>query len=180
MTATDSKPCLILPLGTLARVERLLTDLLGAQRGLLDAVRAHRDAIRQADTRRIGACVAEQGARLACIDALERERQALVAEVLAAQPAGQARPLITLSRLAEQASSPTREQMLVRAEEVRTAMRAVQDEQRLVRVVSAALGAHMEGLMRQVARRLSAAGVYSRGGYVAATPELACGLDLRS
>lgn len=54
----------------------------------------------------------------------------------------------------------------------------IETQNSTLRTATAVLISHMEGLMRQVARRLSHSGTYGRKGYVETVPTVVSAVDL--
>lgn len=161
------------------QLETLLTGLLRAHEHLLDASSAQRDAVRTANPAAIQQASDRQANALRVIAALEDQRRALVNSMTAGLPrrAAGAGP-VTLTELANQMPEPQRTRLIDLAARVRTAVELAANEQRTLKAATTSLVAHMEGLMRQVARRLSHAGTYGRRGMIESTPAVVSGLDL--
>lgn len=166
-------------------LESLLSSLLSEHEAWLGEVRAHRDAVRRAD----GAGVQEKSQRqarlLERIAGLEEKRAGLINRVAASADfqvaeasGGRAKGPLTLRGIAEMLDEPQRSRLLAWAQRLRALIEQVQTENRTVRAAATSLMAHMEGLMRQVARRLSHAGTYGSRGIVEACPGVATAVDL--
>ena len=117
---------------------------------------------------------------LAEIATLEERRRSLVNTMLSL---GGIRKVsgtgpITLTDIAHQMPEPARTRLVELARDVRLAVEKAADQQRTLRAATATLLAHMEGLMRQVAQRLSHAGTYGRRGLIESVPAVISGLDL--
>ncbi len=162
-------------------LESLLTDLLGAHERLLAASIEQRQAVRGADPALVQRATQLQTESLHEIAALEDCRRELVADLTASMPrrAPGSGP-VTLSELARMMPEPQRTRLVELASRVRICVERAADEQRTLRAATGSLVAHMEGLMRQVARRLSHAGTYGRRGMVESVPAVVSGLDLVS
>lgn len=165
-------------------LERLLRALLSAHESLLDVTRRHHQAVRQADPTRCRHLLDEEQRVLASIAELEVSRQALVqramkeAAHLVGTPGGPA-TLARLRDLALLAPPERRPTLLDLSDRLRSLIQVVQQEQALLRVVTRVLTAHMEGLMRQVARSLSHTGTYAKGGVIPAGAPVVTSLDVR-
>jgi hypothetical protein len=165
-------------------VPTLSEDLRGLLQALLDRHEAmlrhtalHHEAIRQADARRCEQIVREEQATLAAIADLELKRQSLVARAMREiTPAP--KNLSRLSDIALHCPDAERTELLEMSARLRKSIERLQQEQNLLRVVSRVLMAHMEGLMRQVARSLSHAGTYGQRGVVAGN-QIVTSLDVR-
>ena len=66
------------------------------------------------------------------------------------------------------------------AERLRELLARLQREHAALKEASLALAGHMEGLMRQLSKRLSHAGTYGRTGMVESRVQVVSALDLRS
>lgn len=158
-------------------LRELLTALLSRHEAMLRHTRQHHEAIRQADVRRCEQIVREEQATLAAIADLELKRQSLVARA-AREITPAPRNLSRLSDIALHCPGGERTELLELSARLRKAIESLQQEQNLLRVVSRVLVAHMEGLMRQVARSLSHAGTYGQRGVVAGH-QIVTSLDVR-
>lgn len=146
-------------------------EILG---GLLDE---QRDAVRRADPDSLGS-IAERHARtLARIADLESARAELVRKwpLPAAHIPGKP---ITLRDLARALPEPGRTECLALSARLRDVLDATRTAAGVLRTASSSLLAHMEGLMRQVSRRLSHAGTYGRTGEVEPVASVVSALDL--
>jgi len=154
-------------------LESLLRELAVHQTDLLALATEHRAAIARADTGAIASCVERQAAILERSRASEQRRRTLV-ETWAPRERG-----ITLTDLASRVEEPARTRLLALGGQVRTLVERLARENRIVRAATESLMAHMDGLVRQVARRLSQSGTYSRRGGIDAGTPLVAGIDLR-
>lgn len=155
----------------------LLQALLERHEALLQHTLHHHEAIRQADTRRCEQIVRDEQATLAAIADLELKRQSLVARA-AREITPTPKNLSRLSDIALHCPDAERTELLELSARLRQTIERLQQEQNLLRVVSRVLMAHMEGLMRQVARSLSHAGTYGQRGVVAGN-QIVTSLDVR-
>lgn len=156
----------------------LLTEFIAQHEALLRQTTEHHEAIRQADPLRCDRIMQAERATLARIAELESQRQQLVKRAqneIRPAPASLAR----LSDLARCAPEAIRTNLIELAERLKSLVARVQEEQNVVRVVSRVLLAHMEGLMKQVARSLSHAGTYAKTGAVGAGAPIVTSLDIR-
>ncbi|HRJ50481.1 MAG: flagellar export chaperone FlgN [Phycisphaeraceae bacterium] len=161
-------------------LESLLHDLTVAHERLWRSSSGLREAIRSADPSGVERATADQSASLGAIADLEERRRALVGEItsIGACPAGFAGRPVTLTDLASMAPEPCRARLMEAAECLRRCVAQAAEAQRTLRSASSSLLAHMEGLMRQVAQRLSHAGTYGRRGVIEGSPAVVSGLDL--
>lgn len=155
----------------------LLQALLERHDAMIRHTAQHHEAIRQADIRRCEQIVREEQATLAAIADLELKRQSLVARAMREiTPAP--KNLSRLTDIALHCPDAERTELLELSARLRKTIERLQQEQNLLRVVSRVLMAHMEGLMRQVARSLSHAGTYGQRGVVAGN-QIVTSLDVR-
>lgn len=155
----------------------LLQALLERHEAMLRHTIEHHEAIRQADARRCEQIVRDEQATLAAIADLELKRQSLVARATR-EITPSPRNLSRLSDIALHCPDSERTELLELSARLRKTIERLQQEQNLLRVVSRVLMAHMEGLMRQVARSLSHAGTYGQRGVVAGN-QIVTSLDVR-
>ncbi|MBY0114240.1 MAG: flagellar protein FlgN [Phycisphaerales bacterium] len=155
----------------------LLIAFLERHEALLRHTKQHHEAIRQADVRRCEQIVRDEQATLAAIADLELKRQSLVARAMR-EIVPTPKSLTRLSDIALHCPDATRPELLELSARLRRTIENLQQEQNLLRVVSRVLMAHMEGLMRQVARTLSHAGIYGQRGVVASS-QIVTSLDVR-
>lgn len=149
---------------------------------LLDQAVLHREALRRADGEGVEVAARAQGVVLAEIADIETRRAALV-NAAAESPGIRPRlapGLVTLRSLAAALPEPERGRLLREAEELRALVQRAQEETRTIKAATLSLVAHMEGLMRQVARHISHAGTYCRRGFVDAVPGVVSAIDLRT
>jgi hypothetical protein len=158
------------PLGP--QLESLLRELASVQTALLALSAEHRAAISRADADTIQSSVTRQAQLLDRARAAETRRKALV-EVWAPRERR-----VTLTDLAARVEEPARARLLALGAQVRAMVERLARENRVVRIATESLMAHMDGLVRQVARRLSQSGTYSRrGGFDPGAP-IPAGIDL--
>ncbi|HEX2836540.1 MAG TPA: flagellar protein FlgN [Phycisphaerales bacterium] len=164
------------------RLDTLLDALASAYTRLADASDAHREAIRTADTRGVEAAVQRQTVLFRELQKLDHQRRELVALAHASFPALRKTPAerTTLTQLAATAVDTRRGELAVKAGNLRSIVASVQERNASIRSAAASLLAHMEGVMRQVARQMSHTGTYSRRGVVEAAAGVVSAVDLRS
>jgi hypothetical protein len=164
-------------------LDEMLAGLLEAYESCARAVTEHRDAIRRADSPAMQRAAARQSTALSRIAELEQSRRDLVASAEASghwqSVAGNAQ-IITLSGLVDRLPEPRRTPLAERAHALKIVMRAVHTQQRTLGAAVQSLAAHIEGVMREVARTLSHAGTYGRRGIVDANAAVVTALDIRS
>lgn len=162
-----------------ATLEAVLEAMIAEHQRLLDAARRHRRAISEADAPAIAECIRDQSAIVQRIATLERER----ADAVRGAVIDASGPAPTLAILAAALPGAARERLLSLRERLLCVLESLRREHEVIRAAAAALAAHMDGLMRQVGRRLSQAGTYDRpagagGGEAAWRPPVATALDL--
>lgn len=161
-------------------LESLLNALLSEQQALLSELKFHREALRKANGAAVQSSVDRQAGALRRIAALEDKRASLVKLAVASpgfKPAA-GKPAVTLSQLASMVEEPARTRLIALAEQLRSVISDCQREQGTLKAATSSLVAHLEGLMNQVARRLSHAGTYGRRGVVEATSGVVMAIDL--
>ena len=161
------------------QLEQILAGLRQCHAELLELAGEQRAAIRAADGAALGRTVARQAETLERLAELEQGRQAITSELsdgLPRRPSG-AGP-ITVRDLAALAPEPWRTRLLEEAGALKTIVELLRDEHRTLRGATLSLLAHMEGLMRQVGRRLSHSGTYGRRGVVEAGATVISAVDV--
>lgn len=165
-----------------AELEALLRDLIAHHERMLSLCIAHAGALARADGPATARLIEEQQTVGRAIIDLDARRTRLVAGWNAGTPPTPGAPGGTLSALAARLPEPARARVLDLAARLRGILSALVDQQRVVARASETLLGHMQGLMAQVARKLSHAGIYARPGApvaVAGGPVVS-GLDVRS
>lgn len=163
-------------------LDGLLNAMIACQREMLDAGRAHREGIRQADGNAIEAAISTLTTIQSRSRSLDQRRRELVARAASSYPGLGSKPAtqITLTDLAGQAPSHDRAALLEKIATLRTIVTAVDLEARTLRAAATSLMAHMEGLVRHVGRTLSHAGTYGPRGVVDSRHLVVSSLDLSS
>ncbi len=160
------------------KLDGVLRSLLGEHERLLALAKEHQRAIAQADAAGLSSILAEQAEILHRVTGLEQLRRALVSRLAGAMPK-QGQPQ-TVTALAAHAPAPLRDRLTSVAAALRELLNTLHREHQAVRQAAETLSSHMEGLMRQVCRRLSHAGTYARGGGFDASVQVVSSLDVRS
>jgi energy-converting hydrogenase A subunit M len=155
----------------------LLGAMVPAHEQYLVLLAEHREAVRRASPSAAAEVTERQTACLERIAMFEQARRDLVQRVI---DAGHwpGRELVTLTGLAER-SGAMRQGLVDTASKLKVLITKVQHEQGVVRRVAQSLSAHIEGLMRTVAKASSHSGTYGRRGVVG-TSAVVTALDLRS
>lgn len=172
----------------IVELEELLQHLLSEHEELLALAGTHRQAIQNADPATLGECVQRQTEVTKRVGALESRRLALVSRLAEKmkplQRDGRAEGAVpdrpTITSIARGLAEPVRTRLVALADRLRELLARLQREHAALREASAALAAHMEGLMRQMAKKLSHAGTYGRRGLVESRVQVVSALDLRS
>lgn len=152
-------------------LEEVLASMLQEHEQLLSVTLQQRSALSQADHARVARCTAEQTRIHARIDALNRKRSTLL---VAFRPGVSLREVIA-------AIGPSRAEAIEElGQKLREVVIQVRREQDRLRLASSSLASHMQGLIQQIHRRLSHAGVYSTQGRVEAGAMVVSGLDVTS
>lgn len=158
-----------------------LRGLITAHEELLRLAAAHRSAISRADVRALTDIMNAQAAVVQRVSELEQQRQAAVAVLAKATAAGSGgTPKPTVSQLVRTLSDPMRSRLVALADRLREILNRLHAEQMALREAAETLSGHMEGLMRQVCRKLSHAGTYARSGVVDTSAPVVTALDVRS
>lgn len=154
------------------RLDSVYADLEGS-------VESHRAAIRAADAAAMAREVERQQSLLSALTGLDQDRLALIERFRGdGLIAPSSRP--RLRDLAGLAPEPDRSQLLSRTATLAARMARVNEAQAGLRTAASSLLAHMEGLVRHVARKLSHAGTYGRTGAVEGPSIGASAVDIRT
>lgn len=168
--------------GELLRLGEILAEMTREHQRWLVLIEQHREAVRAADPRRVERALESQRHLMANLASIEQTRQETVRSLWKrfGPPAQGAlnEPLPKLGVLLGVLPMPQRDSLRAQAQELRALIDRVRFEENSLRAATAALSAHIEGLMRHVGRRLSHAGTYGRRGVVEPTPALAAAVDL--
>jgi hypothetical protein len=112
---------------------------------------------------------------------MERDRQrAVMAMTHATGGAGSASAKPTVMQICKCLAAPWRERLLAAADKLREVLNRLHQEHTALRVAAQELSGHMEGLLRQVCRKLSHAGTYGRGGSIDSSVTVVTSLDVRT
>lgn len=158
------------PAALVDELTAVLAALLKEHEDLLPITIRHREAVATADMLALQQVNELQQQAAERIGRLEHRRGQLAAAL-----APHASP--TLPSLAA-AFPHARETLTTLAERIRDVASRISREQRAVRIAADALAEHMQGLMKQVARKLSHAGTYGRRGSVDSPVQVTTALDL--
>ncbi|MBX3357573.1 MAG: flagellar export chaperone FlgN [Phycisphaeraceae bacterium] len=162
------------------RLEDILDQLATHHQTLLDLARRQQAAIATADAPTLQRLVTLQNQAVQQIAALEHDRGMAVASIARAtgrQPS--ALPAAaSLSWLASGLDATARQRLSDAASRLMTILRSLRHEHEVIRAATTSLTTHMDGIIRQIARRLSHAGTYARHGGVDAGPTVQSALDM--
>jgi FlgN protein len=160
-------------------LESLLREMLAAHERLIETGDQHADAMKRADGDGVQAATERQRQTLQEIATLEQRRREVVAS-MSRDVRGRApgAGTLTLTELAAAQPEPQRTRLVELARRLRAIVTAAHEQQRTLRRSATELVAHMDGLMRQVARRVSHAGTYTRRGFVENPVQVMSGLDV--
>lgn len=161
------------------QLETALRQLAAAHEELLTLARVHRSALATANLPALSDCLNAQAAVMQRVGELERDRQRAVASMIAGVklPGGE-KPTIVM--LCKGLAAPWRERLLAAADRLREVLNRLHQEHTALRAAAQELSSHMEGLMRQVCRKLSHAGTYGRGGHIDSSVTVVTSLDIRT
>jgi len=153
------------------KVEPLVLELIEAHESMIKLLETHRAAISSADPRNIEPIISEERVLFDRIAELERRtREAL------GHKTGQGG--LKVSALAESLAEPARSRLASSASYLRALHARGEVLRSSVREASLAMAVHLDGLMRQVAQRLSHAGTYGQRGRVESAAPVVSGLDV--
>lgn len=172
---------------TASRVASELREVLeglGAEyAALVRILTEHAQAIRSADVPGIGRCAAAQEETLTRLSRLDQRRREVVAGACACLPglADQARrATLTVTQVAAALPGRDADALTALCERVKSLVAQSKALTEAVRISTVSLMQHVEGVMRQVSRKLSHAGTYGRRGVVETTQQVVTSLDMRS
>ena len=157
-----------------------MAGLITAHESLLALAAEHRAAITRADGAAVEDCARRQAELARAIAIQETERRHLLAKIFPARSGG-VDPRTPFAALAALLPEPFRARIAACAARLRELILRLQHEHRIIRSATTAIVAHMDGLLQQVAKALSHAGLYGPKGRLdqpAHAPPAPCGLDL--
>lgn len=173
----------------IAELETLLRELLVEHEQLLTVAEMQKRAIAGANTDALASCVHQQNVIVQRVAELEKRRLGLVARLgerlrpAQARKGGDAgivpdRP--TIAWLAQTFPEPTRGRVIAAADRLRELLVRLHKEHVALKDATTTLATHMEGVLRQVAGRMSHAGTYGRRGIVETRVQVVSTLDMKS
>jgi uncharacterized protein YcfJ len=161
-------------LGGLILEHERLAELAGAQRA----------AIAAADAAALEGVVREQRERMRAIAVLDARRHEVAGQLAVRYGVGRqqigsgAGP--TISTIAAAVSGAAGERLRALAERLRAVLLGLQREHAVIRSAAETVFAHIDGMMQQLARRVSQTSTYTRPGARAPAVNYASALDLTS
>lgn len=164
-------------------LREVLDGLAAEYASLVRILTEHAQAIRSADAPGIGRCAAAQEDALARVSRLDQRRREVVAGACSCLPglAEKAkRATLTVTQVAAALPGGEGGAMVERCERVKALVEQSKALTEAVRISTISLMQHVEGVMRQVSRKLSHAGTYGRRGVVETTQQVVTSLDMRS
>lgn len=160
-------------------LDRVLADLTVQFHRLGELARVKLGAMRQADTRALGACLTQENGAVQEIAEVEKRRVRIVGEL--ARSLGSSEGVGTsVSWIADRLGPGVRERLMTRAQALRELMESVRQENEVAAIVAERLARHMEGLWAQVSASLNHSKTYGRKGAVQPGPRVVSALDLTS
>ncbi len=139
----------------------------------------HLDAIKDADARKLAACVRQENSLVQQVAEVEKKRIRVVGQ-LAEQLGSPRKHETTMGWLARRVDGPRAAAMERTAERLKALMGEVNQINAVARGAAEHLAKHMEGVMHEIARGMNHAKVYSRSGRVQAGARVTSGLHLSS
>lgn len=183
MSTNQTTPSLANNEELVLRLELVLRDMCAEHQSLLSQTEAHRSALARADGAALRRCVGQQSETLQRIAQLEKQRALLVGQLAArldvATPERGAQRPLTVSAIGAVLPAAFRERLTAAAAQLRGIIARLHGELATLGAASEALAVHMEGIMKQVGRRLSHSGVYARPGAAPPSAQVVSALDLR-
>lgn len=166
----------------MSKLAEIIAEMTREHQKWLVLIEQHRDAVRHADPRGVERALEAQRHLMSNLAAIEQTRQEVVRALwkrFGPDTGGAVNaPLPRLGTLLEVLPATHRDALKAQAQELRRLIERVRYEESSLKAATAALSAHIEGLMRHVGRRLSHAGTYGRRGVIEPTPALAAAVDL--
>ncbi len=152
-------------------LEDLLSEMLSLYEQSLANTREHRAAVSQANRVAMARCASTQASLQAKIDAAERRRSSLLAAF---------RQGVSLREVLSALDGQDTERCEELGRSLKDVVSQLRREQKRLGLASSSLAQHMQGLMQQIQRSLSHAGVYSTQGRVEAGGVVMSALDVTS
>jgi hypothetical protein len=162
-----------------ARTRGFIESLHAAYDNAIEAVAAQREAVRRADTNALARATAMGESAAASLQHLDFVRRDLWVAAVSTYPqlAGSS---CSLSRLALCFDPPIAASLSAMCAKAQRAGERLARESAEVRTAVVSIGAHVQGMMQQIGKKLSHAGTYGRRGRVEHTQTVMSALDLKS
>lgn len=184
----SSEPLLLDP--GIVELETLLRELLVEHEQLLTVTGMQKRAIAGANTDALASCVHQQNVIVQRVAELEKRRLGLVSRLgerlrpaqskQTARATGIVPDRPTIAWLAQSFPEPTRGRVVAAADRLRGLLKTLHKEHVALKEATTTLATHMEGVLRQVAGRLSHAGTYGRRGIIETRVQVVSTLDMKS
>ncbi len=159
------------PAALLESLETLLSEMLRAHKQALANTREHRLAVSQADRVRMARCASQQAEINVRTESLNRERSSLLVAF---------RQGVSLREVLSSLSNFDTARCEELGDQLKETVVQLRKEQSRLALASSSLAQHMQGLIQQIHRSLSHAGVYSTQGRVEAGAVVVSGFDVTS
>lgn len=160
-------------------VERIMCDLQAQFQRLTTLAAERLEAMRNADTRRLARCIADENEAVQAVAEIEKRRITAVGRL--AERFGSADKSHTrVSWLAERVGGPVGDRLAARASELKSRIESLTKANEVARLTASTLSSHMEGLWRQAVQVLNHAQTYGRMGVMGAGPAVTSAVDVRS
>lgn len=194
MTTAQTAASMSSPIATQTEaLSVVLQQLVAEHEGLLVLAGQYRDALARADVQAMESCLEQQSAALFRVQDLELRRQQIVRGFAASGAPGASlhsptarlaavtsQPLPSISALSSRLVEPARGRVLALAERLREVLNRLHQEHAAIREAAETLGAHMEGVLRQVCRKISHAGTYGPRASIDTRTPVVTALDVRT
>jgi hypothetical protein len=161
-----------------AELDAALHELIAIYERLLDLTNRRREAINNAQPRKLAAYIAEENDLVQQIAQIEKRRM-LAASRLADALGLPDKSQTTVRAIAAKLTGEPAERLTRSAATLRAIAERVQRANEIVKNAAETLAAHVEGLMRTVQCQLTRATTYEARGRMAMKPTAPAALDLR-
>lgn len=182
---TGSGDALRAPATVAAELLEPLAALIDRYEAFVKSLEAHRAAISRADGKGIDAAINREATLLDELLDLDRRCRIALGQADATLPAGAASDARTaeggwtLTKLAAALGGEDGQRIAESAAYLKALTSRADILQKSVREASFAMASHIDGLVRQVAQRLSHTGTYGSAGRVETKPQVVSGLDMK-
>jgi FlgN protein len=161
----------------------VLEALAAAYGAMLATLEEQAAAISRADAPAIGRCAGMQEQLLGQVSKLDLRRREVLAGACSCLPSlheAARRSTLTVTQVAT--ALPTQDGAVITllSEQLRSLINEAKRRSDAIRAASVTMLAHVEGLMRQVGKRMSHSGTYGRRGVVEAGQQVVSSLDMKS